>query len=187
MSHLSDCLAFTFAQEGGYQCNPADGGNWTGGHENVGTLVGTNRGISAAVLCHWRAPDDVQAADMQALELDEATAIAAALFGNPVRIEDLPPGIDLMAFEAAWGSGLRTGCRVLQRAVGATVDGFVGPATIAAAGRSWPEKVVRDMDAALRGIYHGAPTWPIFGAGWIARADRRLAAALARVKVAAAQ
>jgi lysozyme family protein len=186
VSHLLGCLAFTFAQEGGYQCDPADGGNWTGGRLYVGALVGTNRGISAPVLCHWRAPDDVQAADMQALGVDEATAIAAALFGNPIRVEDLPPGIDLMTFEAAWGCGVRTGCRILQGAVGAAADGFVGPATIAATRRCWPEKVVRDMDGALRNLYRSLPTWPVFGKGWIARADRRLVAALARVTAAAA-
>ena len=34
--------------EGGFQKNPKDNGNWTGGKEGVGELKGTNWGISAA-------------------------------------------------------------------------------------------------------------------------------------------
>ena len=35
------------AHEGGYQRNPNDRANWTGGQVGVGTLVGTNGGITA--------------------------------------------------------------------------------------------------------------------------------------------
>ena len=34
--------------EGGFQDNPEDSGNWTGGRKGTGTLKGTNFGISAA-------------------------------------------------------------------------------------------------------------------------------------------
>lgn len=33
--------------EGGYQCDPDDNGNWTGGKKYVGVLTGTNFGITA--------------------------------------------------------------------------------------------------------------------------------------------
>lgn len=33
--------------EGGFQCDPKDRGNWTGGRVGVGELKGTNRGIAA--------------------------------------------------------------------------------------------------------------------------------------------
>jgi lysozyme family protein len=38
----------TVGLEGGYQCNPNDKGNWTGGQIGVGELKGTKYGISAA-------------------------------------------------------------------------------------------------------------------------------------------
>ena len=185
MTHLSDCLLFTFAQEGGYQHLPGDPGNWTGGRVGIGVLVGTNRGISAPVLSHWRHDAPITAADMENLTLDEATAIAGALFGNPLRIEDLPPGPDLMTFELAWGSGLRFGGQTLQNAAGVTADGFIGPDTIAAANAGNPAAIITAMDAAVRRFYRSLPGWAEFGGGWIARSDRRLAAARERAGVPA--
>lgn len=186
MADINKITAFVFAQEGGYQANPRDPGNWTGGRAGVGVLVGTNMGISAPVLAGWRHQQVVLAADMQDLSRAEATAIAGALFGNPLRVEQLPAGVDLMAFELAWGSGLYFGATTLQRAVGAAVDGFVGPETVALAQAADPRTVIAAMDAASRVKYRAQATFPEFGDGWMARADRRLAAALAMVPTTAA-
>jgi lysozyme family protein len=186
MSHLTDCLAFTFTQEGGYQHLPGDSGNWTGGRVGVGVLVGTNMGISAPVLAHWRQGGVITAADMENLSRDEATAIAGALFGNPLRIEDLPPGPDLMTFELAWGSGLRFGAQTLQNAVGAPADGFIGPTTVAAAQAADAGAVIIAIDAAVRRYDQSLQAWAEFGDGWTARSDRRVAAARVRAGVAAA-
>ena len=38
--------------EGGFQCDPKDRGNWTGGRVGVGGLKGTNRGIAAMTYPH---------------------------------------------------------------------------------------------------------------------------------------
>jgi lysozyme family protein len=179
MTRLAACLAFTFAEEGGYQCSWADPGNWTGGRMQIGELVGTNMGISAPVLAHWRHNATLTRLDMHNLGLPEATAIAGALFGNPLQVEALPPGLDLMAFELAWGSGLQFGGEALQQAVGADPDGFVGPATIAAASAADSGPAIIAMDAASRAKYRSLATFKQFGSGWLARADRRLVAAQA--------
>ena len=44
---------FVSQAEGGYTDNPLDNGNWTGGLQDTGTLIGTNHGISAPTLCEW--------------------------------------------------------------------------------------------------------------------------------------
>lgn len=43
----------TMKNEGGYTSNPDDNGNWTGGKKYSGTLIGTNWGISAPMLCKF--------------------------------------------------------------------------------------------------------------------------------------
>ena len=182
MTHLSAVLQFTFAQEGGFQAMRGDPGNWTGAAVGAGALVGTNMGISAPVLAHWRHAPITQA-DMKGLALTEATAIAGALFGNPLCVEQLPPGVDLMAFELAWGSGLYFGATTLQGAVGAAADGFVGPATVAAALAADATATITAMDAACRAKYRSLDTFAEFGAGWMARADRRVTAAMAMIAV----
>jgi lysozyme family protein len=181
MNNLDFCTRFTFSQEGGYQCLHEDDGNWTGGRIGAGELVGTNHGISAPVLAHWRLPMPTVAADMQELPIEGARAIAAALFGNPMQIDLLPAGVDLMAFEAAWCCGLRTGAAMLQRALAVPADGAIGEITLAAARQVWPARVVTDVDQAMREHLKTLRGWPEFGRGWIARADRRLAAAKLRI------
>lgn len=42
------CIAFILKWEGGFQIDPNDPGNWTGGKVDVGVLKGTKYGISAA-------------------------------------------------------------------------------------------------------------------------------------------
>jgi lysozyme family protein len=175
LTHLSEILVFTFAEEGGYQDDPEDSGNWLNG-----VLIGTNMGISAAVLAHWR-HSTITAADMRGLELPEATAIAGALFGNPMHVETLLPGPDLMVFELAWCSGVRFGATALQTAVGAAADGFVGPETLAAAATAAPRTLIAALDVAWRAHCRASPGWATFGQGWMERADRRLTAALARL------
>ena len=61
----------TLNVEGGYQCDPDDKGNWTGGNVGVGLLKGTKYGISAASFSN---------VDIKNLtkELEEKTDILAA-------------------------------------------------------------------------------------------------------------
>ena len=178
MADLAKVLAFTFAQEGGYQNDSADNGNWTGGRVGVGRQIGTNHGISAATLAHWHA-GPVGPADMMGLTLADATAIAAALFANPLRVHDLPAGVDLMVFEQGWGAGVRQGALALQAALGVAQDGFIGPQTLTAAHQVDPDQLIEDIDLAARARLQTLSSFQVFGRGWIARADRRLAAAIA--------
>lgn len=39
--------------EGGYSDDPEDNGNWTGGKKGIGIMIGSNLGVSAAVLCKF--------------------------------------------------------------------------------------------------------------------------------------
>ena len=64
---------------------------------------------------------------------EEVAAIYRAEYWNAIRGDDLPPGLDLVAFDAAVNSGPSRGARWLQTAVSANADGKIGPATIAAA------------------------------------------------------
>ena len=180
MTHMDDVWAFTSAQEGGYTRNPKDSGNWSSGHAGVGVLVGTNMGISALTLCHWRG-GPVTMQDMKNLQPSEAEAIARSMYGNVIRIEDIPPGPDVMTFELAWGSGQFFGSTALQIAVGATPDGHIGDITIGDAQTANTLAVVQAMDKLSRQHYMDDPDFPEFGVGWMARADRRLAFAKARI------
>ena len=55
------------AHEGGFQANPHDRANWTSGQVGVGTLVGTNGGITAL---------DMPGADIKNLTVDQKVAFS---------------------------------------------------------------------------------------------------------------
>ena len=50
MAKFEIAYALTAKNEGGYTNHQEDNGNWSGGKVGIGTLVGTNLGISAPVL-----------------------------------------------------------------------------------------------------------------------------------------
>lgn len=84
-----------------------------------------------------------------------------------------------MHFDAAVNHGHGAASRMLQEAVGADVDGEIGPETIAAAARASLSRAIDDYAALRRKRYRALPTFSRFGRGWLARVDRTLARAKA--------
>ena len=147
------CIAFTMAREGGYVDDPDDPGG------------ATNLGITLATLASWRGRP-VSKAEVRALGCAEAQAIYAARYWCG---DDLPPGLDLVAFDAGVMSGPSRGIRFLQTALGVTADGRLGPETRAAAARAdGPTTIARACAARLAWL-RGRSTWGKFGDGWSRR------------------
>jgi lysozyme family protein len=166
---LPTCMAFIFAAEGGYVDNPLDPGG------------ATNMGITLDVLTAWR-HSAVSKADVQALTKDEATAIYHANYWNVLRCSGLPGGIDLMAFDAGVNMGNGRSAKFVQTAVGAAVDGAIGPNTLAAVSAAVAAKgaaaIINALADARNAYYHTLATFDIFGAGWLARVSKAQALAL---------
>ena len=133
---LQSCLAFTRSEEGGFQNEIADSGNWW-----QGKLLGTYAGISAPTLAAWVGPEcaaKLTADDMRALDDATISAIYAANYWNVVRGHDLPLGVDLMVFDFGVTAGPGTSAKLLQAALrhagfDVVIDGHIGPRTLAAA------------------------------------------------------
>jgi lysozyme family protein len=158
------CFAAVVAAEGGYSCEREDSGNWTGGACGRGVLRGTKFGISAATY---------PGLDVQALTLDQAAEIYRRDFWLAVRGDELPGPLALLVFDAAVNNGVGRAARWLQAAAGVTVDGVLGPVTMAAVASS----VAHRGGAALciefmaqRLLFMASlPTWRVFGLGWARR------------------
>lgn len=180
MSDFDTCLAFTLAEEGGYQCLPADRGNWSTGVAEHGTLIGTCHGISAPTLAAWLGPDGLIAmtpAYMQALPVSVASAIFGAQYWLPCGGPTLPPGVDLMTFDHAVNAGVHASVRLLQRAVDVTQDGYIGPRTLAALRQATAAALIDFLARLQEQAYRQMPAAPAFLDGWLARLTRRQAAA----------
>lgn len=146
--------------EGGFTDDKRDPGNWTGGRVGVGELKGTNFGIAANTY-----PEE----DIRNLTVDRAKLLYRRDFWNRIRADELPAVIRYPMFDAAVNSGVPQASRWLQRAVGATADGIIGPRTLAATNAMEPQVVLRRLLSVRLRFMTGLSNWPVHGRGWARR------------------
>lgn len=155
------CLEHTLRHEGGWADHPADPGG------------ATMKGVTIGTFAQFKGRK-VTKAELREISDTDLRAIYRRGYWDKVRGDDLPAGLDLVAFDGAVNSGPSRGARWLQSALGVGADGKVGPQTIAAARQAMAERETSDVirracEARLR-FLRGLKTWPTFGKGW----DRRV-------------
>lgn len=162
------CLAFTLAREGGFSQDPRD----SGGATQCGITLATYRG--------WLDEPDATVAALRAMTRDQVGAIYRVGFWQPMRCQDLPRGVGLMAFDHGVTAGVRRSAMLLQAAAGVEADGWIGPATLAAVRSAGVTGLIDRLGRAQDAYYRGCRQFPAFGKGWLARlAMRKLAAGVA--------
>lgn len=176
-SNFDRCLAETLAHEGGWADDPRDAGG------------ATMKGITFATYRAWK-KRPITKAELRNISDAEVAAIYRQNYWDAVRGDDLPSGLDLVAFDAAVNSGVSRGAKWLQSALGVTADGMIGPQTIAAAQQAHPEAVIdRAISARLaflrvaKNTKTGALLWPTYGKGWTRRVESVRETAIAMSKV----
>lgn len=151
--------------EGGWNRDPQDSGNWTGGTIGVGELRGTKLGISAA---------QYPALDIEHLTVEQARGIYRRDYWAECQCDNLPAWCRCALFDGAVNSGVRPASKWLQAAVGTRPDGIIGAKTIGAKTIA----ATRASDAwrtlALFGAYRllymtDARGWHHHGRGWARR------------------
>ena len=158
------------AHEGGFQKNPNDSGNWTGGKVGVGTLKGTNFGISAAQFPN---------VDIEGLTVATAKEIyfTSPQYWNPLyaQIKDQHVGNKLFDMGVLFGAGTAVGImqQVLVPQFGIHVDDTFGLATLAAINGAEPFSLLTAYKTAMvaRVVKIGAeqPSKREFVGDWIRR------------------
>ena len=177
MDTFAACLAFTLQQEGGYSDDPNDPGG------------ATNYGITLATLRGYTGNDALTPDDIRTISMDTVRAIYQANYWNRMRCDALPAGVDLMVFDSGVNTGTGRAVEMLQAAAGLTgtaIDGGVGPQTLAAVARVPPATLITTLAGRQRAYYQSLANFPIYGRGWLARVDRREAAATSMAAPAAA-
>ena len=115
MSNYEKCLEIILHHEGGYVNHPKDPGGET------------NLGVTKRVYEEWG-----RTKDMKDLTVEDVAPIYQKNYWNRVRGDDLPAGLDLCVFDFGVNAGTGRAAKFLQRLVGTTVDGGIGPATLRA-------------------------------------------------------
>ncbi len=167
---LQACLDFTMSYEGGWSDNPKD----PGGATIYGITLATFRTVRKNIKLGVR--------QLRALTKAQAEAIYSNSYYIPVRADMLPPGLDVMAGDMAVNAGVKQSSLLLQRALGVTADGAIGPETVAAAQSCNLIETVGKLGKLQQQFYQDLTLFPVFGKGWLARVEARTTTALNMVQ-----
>lgn len=107
--------------------------------------------------------------DIKNLTLDRAKQIYKRDFWGPAGCETVPDGIRFDLFDMAVNSGVKAAVRTLQRTVGETPDGVLGPLTLQAIQSVNPLRLGVRFNAQRLVFMASLPNWPAFGRGWANR------------------
>ena len=103
--------------------------------------------------------------DICALTQDDAIAIYKRDYWDKTKCEQLPYPLDVLTFDASVNHGTKPAVQILQRALGVTDDGIIGPKTIEAARKS-PDNVCTMYFIHRMYAYSQAKTFATHGKGW---------------------
>jgi lysozyme family protein len=107
--------------------------------------------------------------DMRELPVELAKRIYLDSYWRPVRADDLPPGVRYIVFDGAVNSGPAQSALWLQRALGVTADGVIGPRTLAAAYAKDAQQLKTAILAQRLRFMTSLTNWPAFSRGWARR------------------
>lgn len=158
-------LELLLKHEGGFVDHPKDPGGMT------------NLGVTrAAYEQYMKGP--VTEAEMRALTPKIVAPFYKTEYWDKGRLDDMPSGLDFFCFDWGVNSGMGRPAKVLQRILGVTADGAIGPKTIKACFDFEADSLVVKMYDARQKFYENLSTFPTFGKGWTRRNKEALEQAL---------
>jgi lysozyme family protein len=152
-------LSLVLKNEGGFSNDPRDPGG------------ATNFGVTKKVWEMW-VGHSVSVNDIRNLTIDEISPLYKQEYWDKVKGDDLPYGVDYVVFDLCVNSGVSRAIKILQDCLSVTVDGQIGPVTLAAVKDANPRTLCMDICEKRLAFLQSLPTWSTFGAGWNARVVR---------------
>lgn len=107
--------------------------------------------------------------DIKNLTLVRAKDIYRKDFWDKAKCDKMPPAVAYAVFDAAVNSGISQSIKWLQRALGVTADGVVGPQTLTAITWANSEALLARFLGHRLAFMTDLVTWPSFGKGWSRR------------------
>ena len=158
--NFNKCLKMLLAHEGGYVNHPSDPGGMT------------NLGVTKRVYDEWIGRESTEQ-EMRDLTPEDVAPIYKKNYWDRVKGDSLPSGLDW-----AVNSGSGRPAKAVQRAVGATADGAIGPNTLQLIAEKDAKYIIDYVYSVRQGFYEGLNTYKTFGRGWTRRNKETLEQAL---------
>jgi|TARA_R110002074_G_scaffold335015_2_gene505435 lysozyme family protein len=159
------CLETILHHEGGYVNHPKDPGGET------------NLGVTKRVYEEWGGQKK-----MRDLTVSDVAPIYKKNYWDRLKGDDLPNGLDLCVFDFGVNAGTGRSAKYLQKMVGTTVDGGIGPNTLKYVDRYVAkvglDSAIKEFQDRRQGYYERLKTFETFGRGWTRRVDETTKLAL---------
>ncbi len=163
--NFDKCLEMLLSHEGGFVNHPEDPGGIT------------NLGVTKKVYDEWTGRESTEQ-EMRDLTPDDVAPIYKKNYWDRVKGDSLPSGLDWSCFDWAVNSGSGRPAKAVQRAVGATADGAIGPATLGLIMEKDPKFIIEYVHDVRQDFYKSLKTFGTFGRGWTRRNKETLHQAL---------
>ena len=150
-------LEMVLKHEGGFVDHPDDPGG------------ATNKGITHKTYSDFlgRPLEDVD--ELKNIPEEHVQLIYKQGYWDKVKGDNLPSGVDFAIFDWAVNSGPGRAAKALQKAVGATADGAIGPKTLAAVEAADAAEIIKAVADEREAFYKSLRTFNTFGKGWLRR------------------
>ena len=166
--NFDKCLEMLLEHEGGYVNDSRDRGGMT------------NLGVTKKVYDEWIGRESTEQ-EMRDLTPDDVAPIYKKNYWNRVKADSLYSGLDWTAFDWAVNSGSGRPAKAIQRAVGATQDGAIGPATLGLIMEKEPKFIIEYVYDVRQSFYESLNTFEAFGRGWTRRNKETLEQSLSMI------
>jgi lysozyme family protein len=153
---FSQALKWVLVDEGGDDDDPVDPGGRT------------SRGITQREYNAWKKLRGETPHDVWTATDAEVAEIYQEQYWNPY-CDRFPVGLDYLYFDAAVNMGPNRAAVLLQRAIGVSSDGRIGPVTMSAVMDANPADVINEMSKEKTKFYRSLRTFWKFGRGWLNR------------------
>lgn len=107
--------------------------------------------------------------DIKNLTIEQAKSIYKKDFWDKLRCDELSFEVAVILFDMGVNSGISRAVRILQKTVGSTQDGIIGPQTIKMANKSDPVIVSEKYTTERILFYSGLNTFSVYKGGWVRR------------------
>ena len=156
-ANFQKSLAFLLKDEGGNDDDPADHGGRT------------SRGVTQREYTAWRKKQGLSNRDVWTATQNEIETIYHDEYWDP-HCDQLPNGTDYLYFDMAVNAGPSRATKLLQKALGVTPDGRIGPNTKEAIQKANVKELITKFTAEKRAFYLGL-NQPRFTKGWMNRCN----------------
>lgn len=158
-------LRLVLSHEGGFVNHPEDPGGVT------------NLGITKKTYEKWEGRS-ISINEMRSLTVSDVKPIYKNMYWDKCNCDLLPSGVDVMVFDLAVNSGTNRASKYLQRIVGVSDDGVIGPKTILAVNEFVDnlgvETILTKYYDRRQRFYESLNSFDVFGRGWTRRNNETL-------------